>query len=92
MQRYGIPASSVARPSERIDADAGTEEWGLWPTVDHSAMGEVRVDGLPVHFSETDWEISKAAPTLGEDNDYVFGEILGLTQSEIGALRADKVI
>jgi benzylsuccinate CoA-transferase BbsF subunit len=92
LQRYGIPASAVARPSERIDADAGTEEWGLWPTVDHSAMGEVRVDGLPVHFSETDWEISKAAPTLGEDNDYVFGEILGLTQSEIGALRADKVI
>ncbi|MGY9083496.1 MAG: CaiB/BaiF CoA transferase family protein [Acidimicrobiales bacterium] len=92
LQRCGIPTAVVARPSERIDADTATEAWGLWPTVEHAAMGEVRVDGLPVHFSETDWEICKAAPTLGEDNDYVFGEILGLTQSEIGSLRADKVI
>ena len=52
----------------------------------------VRVDGLPVHFSETDWEIHKAAPTLGADNDYVFGEILGLSEAEIGRLRDEAVI
>ena len=92
LQELGIPAVAVARPGERIDEDPATEQWGLWPTVDHAAMGEVRVDGLPVHFSETDWEIHKAAPTLGADNDYVFGEILGLSEAEIGRLRDEAVI
>jgi crotonobetainyl-CoA:carnitine CoA-transferase CaiB-like acyl-CoA transferase len=55
-------------------------------------MGEVRVDGLPVHLSETDWSIDRAAPLLGADNDYVFGEILGLDADEIAELREDGVI
>ena len=55
-------------------------------------MGEVRVDGVPVHFSETDWDIDRAAPLLGADNDYVFGDILGLTEAEIGELHDAGVI
>ena len=92
LQTLGIPATSVARPGERMDDDPATQEWGLWPTVDHAAMGEVRVDGVPVHFSETDWDIDRAAPLLGADNDYVFGDILGLTEAEIGELHEAGVI
>ena len=92
LQSLGLPAAAVQRPSERIDDDPSTEAWGLWPQVEHAAMGEVRVDGLPVHLSETDWVIERAAPLLGADNDYVFGEILGLTTAEIGQLREDGVI
>ena len=92
LQALGIPAAAVARPSERIDADPATEQWGLWPTVEHGAMGEIRVDGLPVHFSETDWTIDRAAPLLGADNDYVFGHILGLSSAEIAELRDEGVI
>jgi crotonobetainyl-CoA:carnitine CoA-transferase CaiB-like acyl-CoA transferase len=92
LQRLGIAAAAVARPEDRIDRDSATESWGLWPTVDHAAMGEVRVDGVPVHFSETDWVIDRAAPTLGADNDYVFGEVLGLEPAEIQSLRDDGVI
>jgi crotonobetainyl-CoA:carnitine CoA-transferase CaiB-like acyl-CoA transferase len=92
LQSLGLPAAAVQRPSERIDHDPATEAWGLWPRVEHAAMGEVRVDGLPVHLSETDWVIERAAPLLGADNDYVFGEILGLTTAEIGRLHEDGVI
>lgn len=92
LQERGIPAAAVARPGERIDRDPATREWGLWPAVDHPAMGSVRVDGVPVHLSETDWEIDRAAPLLGADNEYVFGEILGLGAAEIGALRDEGVI
>ena len=92
LQMLGLPAAAVQRPSERIDNDPSTEAWGLWPQVEHAAMGDVRVDGLPVHLSETDWAIERAAPLLGADNDYVFGEILGLTAAEIGQLREDGVI
>jgi crotonobetainyl-CoA:carnitine CoA-transferase CaiB-like acyl-CoA transferase len=88
----GVPAAVVNRPGERIDGDPETGDFGLWPTVEHSAMGDVRVDGLPVHFSETDWEISRGAPCLGEHNDHVYGEILGLSPAEIDALRNEGVI
>ncbi|MBO0730954.1 MAG: CoA transferase [Acidimicrobiaceae bacterium] len=92
LQAVGVPAAAVTRPSERIDDDPNVAEWGLWPEVDHPAMGRVRVDGLPVHLSETDWNIDAAAPLLGQHNDVVFGEILGLDQSSIDQLREEGVI
>ena len=82
----------MARPAERIDGDPNTADWGLWPTVTHQAMGEVRVDGLPVHLSETDWTMTRGAPCLGQDNDEVFGKLLGLSAGEIDELRAEGVI
>lgn len=88
----GVPAAIVATPRDRIDDDAGTAAWGLWPTVRHSEIGEVRVDGVPLHFSETDWHIEHGAPCLGEHNDRVFGEILGLSRHEIDELRVQGAI
>ena len=84
----GVPASLVARPGDRIDHDPGTEEFGLWPSVEHPHLGRVRVDGLPLHLSETDWTIAKGAPCLGEHNALVYGEFLGLASDEIDELRA----
>jgi crotonobetainyl-CoA:carnitine CoA-transferase CaiB-like acyl-CoA transferase len=92
LQSVGVPAAAVQKPAERIDADANTAAWGLWPTVHHREMGEVRVDGEPVHLDQTDWVIARGAPCLGEHNDQVFGEILGLTPSQIDDLRAEGVI
>ena len=74
------------------DDDADNDAWGLWPTVDHAKHGAVRVDGLPVHLSATDWRIERAGPVLGQDNEQVYGEVLGLTPAEIGRLAEDGVI
>jgi crotonobetainyl-CoA:carnitine CoA-transferase CaiB-like acyl-CoA transferase len=88
----GVPATAVTRPSERIDQDPNVATWGLWPEVNHPAIGRVRVDGLPVHLSETDWEIDAPAPLLGQHNDLVFGDILGLSEEEIDRLRHQGTI
>ena len=92
LQSVGVPASAVQKPAERIDADPNTAAWGLWPTVHHREMGEVRVDGEPVHMSETDWVIARSAPCLGEHNEQVFGELLGMTAAQIEDLRTDGII
>jgi crotonobetainyl-CoA:carnitine CoA-transferase CaiB-like acyl-CoA transferase len=55
-------------------------------------MGTVRVDGIPAHLSETDWSIVRGAPLLGQHNDYVYGDLLGLSASAIDDLRRDGVI
>ena len=88
----GVPASPVRTPPERIDHDPDVAAWGLFPTVEHSEMGRVRVEGLPIHLSETDWEYRRAAPCLGEHNDFVFVELLGRDADEIAVLRADGVV
>ena len=85
-----IPCSAVQKPQERVDQDPDTA--GLWPTVGHSEMGQVRVDGIPARFSATPWRIERGAPCLGEHNEEVFGRLLGLTPDEVAQLRAEKVI
>ncbi len=92
LQAAGVPASAVQKPQQRIDEDPNTEAWGLWPTVQHEEMGAVRVDGLAVHLSETDWTIERGAPLIGQHNDEVLGGILGMEDAEIEALRAEGVL
>jgi crotonobetainyl-CoA:carnitine CoA-transferase CaiB-like acyl-CoA transferase len=92
LQSAGVPAGAVQRPAERIDGDPNTREWGLWPTVTHSKMGKVRVDGLPVHFSETDWEIQRGAPCVGEHTDQVLRDLLGMQPDEIQRLHEEGVL
>lgn len=92
LQEVGIAAAGVAKPVDRIDHDPATSEFGLWPTVEHAAMGAVRVDGHPVHLSETDWSMKRGAALLGQDNDYVYGELLGLAADEITTLKTEGVL
>jgi benzylsuccinate CoA-transferase BbsF subunit len=88
----GIPASQVAMPEDRIANDPRTAEWGLWPTVQHEELGAVRVEGIPVHLSETDWSLERGGPCLGADNDFVYGSLLGLSEAEIEDLSTRGVI
>jgi crotonobetainyl-CoA:carnitine CoA-transferase CaiB-like acyl-CoA transferase len=92
LQALGIAAAAVAKPAERIDHDASTSEWGLWPTSTHSKMGSVRVDGLPVHLSKTDWKIERGAPCLGEHTELVLNRVLGLSADDVAKLRAEGVV
>ncbi len=92
LQRVGIPVAAVLEPEERIDLDGSTEAFALWPTVAHSEMGQVRVDGQPVHFSQTDWHLERGGPCLGEHNEAVFARLLGMSAEEVDGLRAEGVI
>jgi crotonobetainyl-CoA:carnitine CoA-transferase CaiB-like acyl-CoA transferase len=88
----GIPAAAVQKPGERIDQDPDTEGFDLWPSVVHSKMGEIRVDGLPVHLSKTDWRIERGGPCLGEHTEQVLTGLLGMSSGEVAALREEGVV
>jgi crotonobetainyl-CoA:carnitine CoA-transferase CaiB-like acyl-CoA transferase len=92
LQAAGVPAAAVAKPEERIDQDPNTAAWGLWPTSHHTKMGPVRVDGLPVHFSKTDWQIERGGPCLGEHTELVLGKLLGMSPEDVSKLRAEGVV
>ncbi|HEX3408111.1 MAG TPA: CoA transferase [Caulobacteraceae bacterium] len=90
LREAAVPCSAVQTPQERVDQDPDTE--GLWPTITHTAMGEVRVDGLPARFSATPWTMTRGAPCLGEHNEAVLGRLLGLTPAQVADLQAEGVI
>jgi crotonobetainyl-CoA:carnitine CoA-transferase CaiB-like acyl-CoA transferase len=92
LQAAGVPAAPVAKPAERVDHDPATAGFGLWPTVRHSKMGDVRVDGLPVHFSKTDWQLARGGPCLGEHTEQVLTTLLGLSADDVAKLRAEGVV
>jgi crotonobetainyl-CoA:carnitine CoA-transferase CaiB-like acyl-CoA transferase len=88
----GVPSAAVQKPAERIDHDPGTSELGLWPEVTHQEMGRVRVDGLPVHFSKTDWKIERGGPCVGQDTDRVLHDLLGYDEVEIARLHEEGIV
>lgn len=79
----GLPASMVKSPSERIDDDPDLAAMGLFPTVTHPDMGEVRVEGIPMQCSATPWQITSAAPRLGQHNREVLVDLLGHSEAEL---------
>jgi crotonobetainyl-CoA:carnitine CoA-transferase CaiB-like acyl-CoA transferase len=92
LRARGIPAAIVASPEDRIENDKHTIDWGLWPIVEHTLIGDSRVEGLPIHLSETDWSLKRGAPCLGEHNDIVLQDVLGLSTDEIASLRDEGVL
>jgi Predicted acyl-CoA transferases/carnitine dehydratase len=60
-------------------------------TLEHPTMGEVKTMGVPIKVSGHEPEY-KAAPTMGSDNSEVYGELLGLSETELEELAAQKII
>ncbi len=87
-----IAAAAVQKPEERIDQDATTANFGLWPEVQHTAIGAVRVDGQPVHFSETDWQSTRGGPCLSEHTEDVLTRLLGMSAAEVAELYEEGVL
>jgi crotonobetainyl-CoA:carnitine CoA-transferase CaiB-like acyl-CoA transferase len=92
LRSHGVPASAVVSPEERIDQDENTAAWGLWPEIQHTELGGVRVDGLPVHLSETDWSLKRGAGCLGEHNQCVLGDVLGYPDETVAAMQESGAI
>lgn len=60
--------------------------------VDHPTAGPVPLHGVTIKLSESPGSIRRAAPLLGEHNEEVYREWLGLSVAEVATLREDGVI
>jgi benzylsuccinate CoA-transferase BbsF subunit len=60
--------------------------------VDHPKSGTETFYGIPWKLSETPGEIRRSGPLLGQDNEYVFKDLLGMSQENFDQLVEEKVI
>jgi crotonobetainyl-CoA:carnitine CoA-transferase CaiB-like acyl-CoA transferase len=79
--------------AEDIAKDPHLADRCFFVDVQHPDLGAaLKYPGPPYRLSETPWEAGRRAPLLGEDNGQVYGLELGLSATEIQALRAEGVI
>ena len=65
---------------------------GFFEEVTHPTAGRLSYPGAPYRHSATPWRMRRAAPTRGQHNREVYGDELGLSESELRALESEGVI
>ena len=55
----------------------------IFESVEHHCKGRVLANGIPLGLTRTPGRTGRAGAAVGDDNDYVFGELLGMTQPEM---------
>ena len=82
LQEAGI-ASGVVQNAEDLSKDPQLMAGNFFVQLQHPVLGKTISDRSPIRFEENFTAGWKAAPQLGEDNRYVFLELLGLTEREL---------
>ena len=87
LRRAGVPAYAVLRPSDLYE-DPQLKHRGFFVTLNHPVMGPTPYDGPATIYSRTPQRLRSAAPCLGEHNDFVLRELLGVDAAEAERLRS----
>jgi crotonobetainyl-CoA:carnitine CoA-transferase CaiB-like acyl-CoA transferase len=90
LQKAGVAAGVVQDGEDLLTRDPQLAERGFHVYLDHPEAGRIAHDGLTFALSATPGEIRRA-PLLGEHNDYVYGEVLGLSEDERNRLTVEGV-
>jgi len=92
MQDAGIAAGMVENAEDQVDTDPQLKHRHFFWELEHPEIGKF-LSPAGGHFlmSKTDYELQRP-PVLGEHNDYVFKELVGLSDEEITRLVEEGVI
>jgi benzylsuccinate CoA-transferase BbsF subunit len=91
LQEAGVP-SGVVQTAEDLFKDPQLAHRRHFRPLEHGVIGTHSYQSPAYHLSKTPCEIRKAAPCLGEDNEYVYKNMLGLSDDEIADLLIEGVI
>jgi crotonobetainyl-CoA:carnitine CoA-transferase CaiB-like acyl-CoA transferase len=96
LQARGVPAGVCQTAEDRVETDPQLRELAWLTELPGTRIGTWPVADFSVRMSETPADIGgpvgRAAPIYGEDNEYVYGELLGYSTADIARLAEDGVI
>jgi benzylsuccinate CoA-transferase BbsF subunit len=92
LQRAGIAAGVVENGVDMCARDPQLKERGFWPEVSTKKGVTTHVTGIPFKLSGGSGEVRTIAPEVGEDLDYVLGELLGLGKAQRDELVAEGAV
>jgi crotonobetainyl-CoA:carnitine CoA-transferase CaiB-like acyl-CoA transferase len=92
LQAIGVPAGVVQTARDVLDADRHLKERGFYVYLDHPEAGHNAYDGAPYRLSATPGGPRVPAPLLGQHNDYVLNELLGVGDDRAAELLIAQVV
>jgi crotonobetainyl-CoA:carnitine CoA-transferase CaiB-like acyl-CoA transferase len=87
----GLPCAKVATIDEVVE-DPQLKHREMLVEIDHPKVGKLPMHGLNVHYSETKETIRRHPPLLGQHNEEIYGEWLGMKPEQVADLKARGVI
>jgi crotonobetainyl-CoA:carnitine CoA-transferase CaiB-like acyl-CoA transferase len=91
LQNSGV-AAVPSFNSEDIYKNPHLRARDFWQQVEHPSLGKQLMIAPPWKLSATPARNRNGAPLMGQHNEYVLGELLGLSQAEIKRLTEEKAI
>ena len=96
LQRAGIPAGVCQTSEDRVQRDPQLRHLKWLIPLPNAEVGTWPIKDVPFHFANATVDqggpIGRASPCYGEDNDYVYGELLKMTPQERAELEKEGVI
>jgi crotonobetainyl-CoA:carnitine CoA-transferase CaiB-like acyl-CoA transferase len=91
LEKYHVPAAPILTLADAIENPYLLERGTVRVTSDR-ILGEIRVPGLPLRFSDFPDELPVQAPYLGEHNREVLSRYLEMSDAEIAQLERAGVL
>jgi crotonobetainyl-CoA:carnitine CoA-transferase CaiB-like acyl-CoA transferase len=92
LQSKGIAAGVVQNARDMLEADEHLKARGYYVYLDHPEAGRNAYDGPPFRMSKTPGELRTPAPLLGQHNEQVCKEILGMSDDEIAEALIEQAL
>ena len=88
----GVPAAPINDMRRVTSDDSIANVREMFVPLHHPVIGDMRVNGNPVKLLDMMPQITRHAPELGQDNEAVYGELLGLDAAALNEYRDKHVI
>jgi Predicted acyl-CoA transferases/carnitine dehydratase len=92
LDEAGVPAGPVYNIAEVLE-DPQAKVRKMTVTAPHPQLGQVEMVANPIKFSDVaPGEVPLHPPMLGEHTDEILREVLGLSDKEVAALKAEGIV
>ena len=92
LQAEGVPSAPVQGMSDRLERDPQLQHRGLFAQrSNHPIVGDQPYEGMPMRLRNSPWALWRHGPLMGQDNETVVKELLGVRQETIEALNEEGV-
>ncbi len=91
-QSAGLAAGVVQSAEDLLRLDPQLADRGFFEEIPHFKKGRVVASGIPLGLTGTPGHTAHAGSAVGQDNPYVFREILGLSDSAVERFVANGAI
>lgn len=88
----GIPAGPIYNVQQITEDNHIAAAREMFVEVNHPVIGPMKVNGNPIKLMDMMPRINYPAPTLGQDNESILKDMVGITDKEYQELIAKKVI